>query len=452
MEKKILNEFIKTNPKLWTKNIIDDLKKLGYNEIPKYNSKENITIEPFYTDNIKSIDSKYPNSWSIAQKIDVNNSLVANSKALELIKKGANSIHFNIQNNSISLEDLLNKIPIEKTELFFKTKSCSNSFLKSLNKLAKDSKSFNISYDPIGLLAKSGNWECSMDDDLNSLKNKTNLLTSFKNLIVVESGLYQNAGANIFEEIAFSLSHANEYLNFLNGDVANKIAFNISIGPNYFFEIAKLKAFKILWEAITNKYKNTVSSPHIIATPSKRNKTIYEYNNNILRTTTECMSAIFGGANTISNITYDNIFNIENEFSKRIALNQLLIIKHETNIDKVKNAADGSHYINDLTNIIAQESLIIFKEIEKNGGFIKSLEKNIIQSRIKKSHKVEQKLFNEAKEKLIGINIYSDLDRKIKPEITKDILKPKIKINTIIEPVSEIRLAEKIELSRINNE
>ena len=170
MEKKILNEFIKTNPKLWTKNIIDDLKKLGYNEIPKYNSKENITIEPFYTDNIKSIDSKYPNSWSIAQKIDVNNSLVANSKALELIKKGANSIHFNIQNNSISLEDLLNKIPIEKTELFFKTKSCSNSFLKSLNKLAKDSKSFNISYDPIGLLAKSGNWECSMDDDLNSLK------------------------------------------------------------------------------------------------------------------------------------------------------------------------------------------------------------------------------------------------------------------------------------------
>ena len=327
MEKRILNEFIKTNPKLWTKNILDDLKKLGYNEIPKYNSKENITIEPFYTDNIKSIDSKYPNSWSIAQKIDVNNSLVANSKALELIKKGANSIHFNIQNNSISLEDLLNKIPTEKTELFFKTKSCSNSFLKSLNKLAKDSKSFNISYDPIGLLAKSGNWECSMDDDLNSLKNKTNQLTRFKNLIVVESGLYQNAGANIFEEIAFSLSHANEYLNFLNGDVANKIAFNISIGPNYFFEIAKLKALKILWEAITNKYKNTVSSPHIIATPSKRNKTIYEYNNNILRTTTECMSAIFGGANTISNITYDNIFNIENEFSKRIALNQLLIIK-----------------------------------------------------------------------------------------------------------------------------
>ena len=452
MDKKLLNEFIKTDAKLWTKNILDDLKKLGYNEIPKYNSKENIIIEPFYTDDIKSIDSKYPNSWSIAQKIEVNNSLVANSKALELIKKGADSIHFNLQNSSISLKDLLNKIPIKKTELFFKTKSYSNPFLKSLNKLAKDSKSFNISCDPVGLLVKSGNWEYSMDNDLNSLKNKINILTNFKNSIIVESGLYQNAGANIFEEIAFSLSHANEYLNFLNGDIANKIAFNISVGSNYFFEIAKLKALKLLWKAITNKYNNTVSSPHIIATPSKRNKTIYEYNNNILRTTTECMSAIFGGANTISNITYDNIFNVENEFSKRIALNQLLIIKYETNIDKVKNAADGSNYINDLTNTIAKESLIIFKEIEKNGGFIKSLEKNIIQSRIKKSHNVEQKLFNEAKEKLLGINIYSDLERKIKPEITKDILKSEIKTNTIIEPIYEIRLAEKIELKRINNE
>ena len=452
MEKRILNEFIKTDPKLWKKNILDDLQKLGYNEIPKYNSKENIIIEPFYTDNIKSIDSKYPKSWSIAQKINVNNSLDGNSKALELIKKGANSIHFNIQNSSISLEDLLNKIPIDKIELFFKINSCSNSFLKSLNKLAKDSKSFNISHDPIGLLAKSGNWEYSMDDDLNSLKSKIFLLTNFKNSIVIESGLYQNSGANIFEEIAFSLSHANEYLNFFNGDVANKIAFNISIGPNYFFEIAKLKALKLLWETITKEYNFTVSSPHIIATPSNRNKTIYDYNNNILRTTTECMSAIFGGAKTISNITYDNIFNVENEFSERIALNQLLIIKHETNIDKVKNAADGSHYINDLTNTMAQESLVIFKLIEKNGGFIKSLEKNIIQSRIKKSHKIEQKLFNEAKEKLIGINIYSDINRKIKSEVTKEIVKSQIKTDTIIEPIYEIRLSEKIELNRISNE
>jgi methylmalonyl-CoA mutase len=164
------------------------------------------------------------------------------------------------------------------------------------------------------------------------------------------------------------------------------------------------------------------------------------------------MSAILGGANTISNITYDNIFNNKNEFSDKIALNQLLIIKHETHIDKVKNAADGSYYINSLTNRIAEESLMVFKEIEKNGGFISALEKNLIQKRVDESHKVEQELFNNNKEKLLGINIFADIDQKIKSEIKKSVLTNSATRNTKIKPISEIRLAEEIELNRIKNE
>ena len=129
-----------------------------------------------------------------------------------------------------------------------------------------------------------------------------------------------------------------------------------------------------------------------------------------------------------------------------------MIIKHETHIDKVKNAADGSYYINSLTNRIAEESLRIFKEIEKNGGFISALEKNLIQKRINKSHKVEQELFNNNKEKLLGINIFADIDQKIKPEIKKSVLTNSITRNTEIKPISEIRLAEEIELNRIKNE
>ena len=291
-----------------------------------------------------------------------------------------------------------------------------------------------------------------MNEDLNKLNKNINILKNFNNVIIVDSGLYQNSGANIFEEIAFTLNHANEYLNHFNGNCANKIAFNISIGSNYFFEIAKLKVLRLLWATITKEYNNEIHYPYIIAKPSKRNKTIYDYNNNILRTTTECMSAILGGANTISNITYDNIFNNKNEFSDKIALNQLLIIKHETHIDKVKNAADGSYYINSLTNRIAEESLRIFKDIEKNGGFISALEKNLIQKRINKSHKVEQELFNNNKEKLLGINIFADIDQKIKPEIKKSVLTNSTTRNTEIKPISEIRLAEEIELNRIKNE
>ena len=454
---KILDEFIKIDSKLWNKKIKDDLIKLGHSSIPSYNSKENIKIKPFYTsedlNNLKNSDSNYPNSWAICQNITADNSSDANIKALELINKGAESMNFIIQNDSILCNDLLKNIDIEKTELFFKIKFHSNSYLKSLNDIIKSSStSFNISYDPIGSLVKTGSWESSMNEDLDKLNKNINILEKFNNVIIVNSGLYQNSGANIFEEIAFTLSHANEYLNHLNGKCANKIAFNISMGSNYFFEIAKLKALRLLWSTITKEYNNEINFPHIIAKPSKRNKTIYDYNNNILRTTTECMSAILGGANTISNITYDSIFNNKNEYSDKIALNQLLIIKHETYIDKVKNAADGSYYINSLTNRIAEESLRIFKEIEKNGGFISALEKNLIQKRVNKSHKVEQELFNNNQDKLLGINIFADIDQKIKSEIKKSVLTNSTTRNTEIKPISEIRLAEEIELNRIKNE
>ena len=454
---KILDEFIKIDSKLWNKKIKDDLIKLGHSSIPSYNSKENIKIKPFYTsedlNNLKNSDSNYPNSWAICQNITADNSSDANIKALELINKGAESMNFIIQNDSILCNDLLKNIDIEKTELFFKIKFHSNSYLKSLNDIIKSSStSFNISYDPIGSLVKTGSWESSMNEDLDKLNKNINILEKFNNVIIVNSGLYQNSGANIFEEIAFTLSHANEYLNHLNGKCANKIAFNISMGSNYFFEIAKLKALRLLWSTITKEYNNEINFPHIIAKPSKRNKTIYDYNNNILRTTTECMSAILGGANTISNITYDSIFNNKNEYSDKIALNQLLIIKHETYIDKVKNAADGSYYINSITNTIAEESLRIFKDIENNGGFISALEKNIIQKRIDKSHRIEQELFNNNKEKLLGINIFTDIDQKIKSEINKPIFTKSNTRKTKIKPISEIRLAEEIELSRIKNE
>ena len=454
---KILDEFSKIDSKLWNKKIKDDLKKLGYSNITSYNSKENIKIKPFYTsddlNNLKNADSYYPDSWTICQNISADNSSVANIKALELINKGAESINFIIQNNSIRCKDLLKNIDIEKIELFFKIEFHSNSFLKSLNDIIKSSStSFNISFDPIGSFAKTGGWKSSMNEDLDKLNNNIKILEKFNNVIIVNSGLYQNSGANIFEEIAFTLSHANEYLNHFNGKCANKIAFNISMGSNYFFEIAKLKALRFLWSKITKEYNNEINFPHIIAKPSKRNKTIIDYNNNILRTTTECMSAILGGANTISNITYDSIFKNKNEYSEKIALNQLLIIKHETHIDKVKNAADGSYYINNIANTIAEESLKIFKDIENRGGFITALEKNIIQKRIEKSHKIEQELFNNNKEKLLGINIFTDLNQKIKSEINKPIFTKSNTRNTKIKPISEIRLAEEIELSRIKNE
>ena len=193
MAEKILGEFIKTSSKLWNKKFRDDLKKLGHSNILSYNSKENIKIKPFYTsedlNNLKNTDSTYPNNWRICQNITADNSTDANIKALEFIKKGADSINFVIQNDSISCKELLKNIDIEKTELFFKIEFHSNSYLKSLNDIIKSSSaSFNISYDPIGSLVKTGSWESSMNEDLNKLNKKINILEKFDNVIIVNSG------------------------------------------------------------------------------------------------------------------------------------------------------------------------------------------------------------------------------------------------------------------------
>ena len=173
--------------------------------------------------------------------------------------------------------------------------------------------------------------------------------------------MYQNAGANMVQQIAYSLGQANEYFNRIES-ITKPIVFEVAVGTNYFFEIAKLRALRLLFNLIAKEYNHTLEC-NIIVSPTKRNKTLYDYNVNMLRTTTECMSAIIGGANAIANLPYDALYHKDNEFGDRIARNQLLILKNESYFDKVNNPADGSYYIETLTNQLAEKSLTLFKDM-----------------------------------------------------------------------------------------
>ena len=206
-----------------------------------------------------------------------------------------------------------------------------------------------------------------------------------------------------------------------------------------------------LWSALASEY-GVNAECQIFVTPSKRNKTLFDYNTNILRTTTECMSAILGGANTISNLAYDSIYHKINEFGERNARNQLLILKHESYFDKVNNPADGAYYIESLTEQLAEKSLLLLREIEANGGFLKQLKEGIIQRKIKESAEKEQKLFNEQEIILLGTNKHLNPNDLMKQELE---LYPFVKMNprkTLIEPIIESRLAETIEQQRLKIE
>jgi methylmalonyl-CoA mutase len=273
--------------------------------------------------------------------------------------------------------------------------------------------------------------------------------------VTIDGALYQNAGANRVQQLAYMLSQAHEYLHLFeshqNPVVFPEPTFKVAVDSDYFFEIAKLRALRLLWQSLASSY-NAPESCHIITQPSKRNKTLYDYNVNLLRTTTECMAAIIGGADTICNLPYDSIYHKDNEFGDRIARNQLLILRNESYFGEVSNPADGAYYIETLTDQLAEKALHLFKNLEASGGFLKGLKQHTIQKKIKEQADKDQQLFNSGERVLVGSNVY---------ENPKDTMKENIEIypflktkpgKTLLEPILEKRLAEFMEQKRLDNE
>lgn len=451
MSKSLFKEFEPVSLKEWKQKIQADLKGADYNETLIWKTNEGIDVKPVYhSDNFDELSNTKATTFKICQTVYVPDAKNANLKAVEALGKGAESIKFVVPTKDVSLEDLLNNIDLASTPIHFELQFLDAGFIKKLNSFGSKSGIY-INIDIVGNLAKSGNWFKDLKEDHlvleEIIKNSDNLTSSLS----IDSSLYQNAGASIVQQLAYSLAHANEYLNHFSDDIKNQISFNVAVGTNYFFEIAKLRALRMLWKTIASEYKNN-SDCHIFVTPTKRNKTLYDYNTNMLRTTTECMSAILAGANTICNLAYDEIYHKNNEFGERISRNQLLVLKHESYLDKVNNPSDGAYYIESLTNQLAEKALELFKNIEANGGFLTQLKEGTIQRKIKETAKKEQEQFNNEEEILLGTNKHPNPNDKMKDELE---LFPFVKTNkrkTLIEPIIENRLAETLEQNRLKTE
>ncbi|MFD1602812.1 methylmalonyl-CoA mutase subunit beta [Flavobacterium artemisiae] len=450
----LFDDFNPISSKQWKQKIQFELDGADYNQTVIWNSPEDIQVKPFYHSDefSKAADvNTTASNFKICQNIFVFDVEKSIERALNTLERGAESLRFTIQNEKIDIQKLLENLLLENRTVYFHFSFISIDFVKKLDVISIQKKAhFYCNFDPIGQLAREGNWFSTSEktnfDTLNLLfKNTSNL-----NLLSVDLGLYQNSGANITQQIAYSLAHANEYLNRFP-DLSKQIVFQVSVGTNYFFEIAKLRALRMLFNLIAKEYNSNIDC-HILATPTKRNKTIYDYNVNMLRTTTECMSAILGGADAIANLPYDALYHKDNEFGDRIARNQLLVLKHESYFDKVDNPADGSYYIESLTMQLAEKSLALFKDIEANGGFLKLLNDGTIKKKIQESANKEQELFDSKKEVLLGTNKYPNKDDRMKHDLE---LFPFVKIKprkTLITPIIEKRLAEKMEQERLEQE
>ncbi|MCF6307857.1 MAG: methylmalonyl-CoA mutase subunit beta [Flavobacteriaceae bacterium] len=465
MSKFLFSEFNEVSAKEWKQKIQADLKGVDYNDTLIWKNLEGIDVKPFYHQddfqyNFQDI-SGFPKHWNIMQSIFIDDETIANQLILDVTSRGAEAVLL-VSEKPFDIEIVFNNFPFKDCKIHFDFKFLSEEFISQLKDFFSGKNAtvfYNI--DIIGNLARSGNWFHNLKEDHSVLEAILQKKSS-ENILSIDTTLFQNAGATMVQQLGYGMAQANEYLNRFcdtchsEGGTTEKsnfssITFKISVGTNYFFEIAKIRAFRKLFALIAKEY-NISTNCNIIAIPSKRNKTLYDYNVNLLRSTTEYMSAIQGGANYIVSLAYDSIYHKSNEFGERIARNQLLVLKEESYFNFSKDPSKGSYYIESLTDQLSEKALELFKNIETNSGFLSQLKEGTIQRKIKESAQKEQELFDSGKLELLGTNIHPNPNDQMKDDLE---LYPFVKTKprkTLIEPIIEKRLSEKLEQERLKNE
>jgi len=429
-----------------------ELKGADYNKTLVWQSLEGIDVKPFYhADNYECVAVPMAKEdFKISQQIFIDNPEIANKIAIDSLSKGVENIVF-VAKESFDIDVLFQgfKDLKKKPTVYFKMEFLSVSFNSTLLDYSNDFP-INLQIDVIGHFAKTGNRFQNKKSDFSSLAEIL-IKHPLQNQLSVNAAIYQNAGANAVQQVAYALAHATEYLNVFEKEEISTMQFQFAIGSNYFFEIAKLRAFRYLWKQVTSTFSEDIK-PIISAKPSVRNKTLYDYNVNMLRTSTEYMSAILGGADVVEIQAYDTIFKKSNDFSNRIARNQLLVLREENGFEAAQSFAKGSYFIESLTVEIAKKALELYKDIEKQGGFMVALKSGKIQEKIKEVATKEQDLFDQGEISLLGTNKYPNSEDKMKDEIE---LFPFLKTNinqTQIQPILSKRLAEKMEQERLEKE
>ena len=230
----------------------------------------------------------------------------------------------------------------------------------------------------------------------------------FERNIAIDISLHQNSGASISQQLAFALAKTKDLTEIFGSEILNKIIFRFAIGGNYFFEIAKIRAFKLLFNQFSKEF-GLDEIPYIFAETSLRNKSISDAENNLIRSTLELSAAMIGGADAV----FCNDYKIKSSttLSEEISFKQQIVLAYESIINVFDDAGNGSYYIENITQQFAEKSWKLFLEIENSGGYSENLKSGKIQRDIYSQAIEEQNWIEEGRLKLIGVNLYPKLEK-----------------------------------------
>ena len=437
-KEKLFADFTAPTRQEWRDKIEVDLKGADYEKKMVWRTNEGFSMQPFYLKEdvdklptVNALPGEFPfvrgnkkdnNVWYVRQNIVANDPKEANAKALDILNKGIDSLGFRIPGEKVSkefIETLLDGIYCDCVEVSFRT--CQRHVLELADILVAyyEKKGYDkekivggIGFDPIERMLMKGKDTTMLLPDMPKLVEK---LKEYPNLrcVMVHSDLLCNSGAYVYQELGYALAWGKEYLEqLINAGVdvdlaAKKIKFYMGIGGNYFMEIAKFRAARMLWAQIVKQYEpkcDCAAKMCINAATTTYNQTVFDSYVNMLRSQTETMSAALAGVHSVVVTPFDAPYETPTEFAERIARNQQLLLKEECHFDKIVDVSGGSYFVEELTVAIAKEAWKLFLAVEDEGGFLAAVQAGKIQEVINSTDAARHANAGKRKEFLLGTN------------------------------------------------
>ena len=393
-----LAEFPPVASEAWERAIREDLKGAGYAEKLIWRSPEGFDVKPYYRaedlggiEFLNAAPGEFPyvrgihsgGGWRIRERVDAVDPEDANRAAQLAVAAGAEEIAFSrvAVANSSDLAILLSNL--SEVVVHFETASVATVDLL-IDRLHNRPGALTLS---AGL-----DWSADPDASASILVKAPSSFAPF----TIHAEAFQESGATSVEEAGLALASGVDFLRAMQQrglapeSAAASITFSFAMGPEFFMQAAKLRAFRLVWAQAAESFgiAREYTLARIYARTSRWNRTISDPHTNALRGTTEAMSAIFGGAESIYVAPFDECGGTPDEASRRLARNTQIILKDEAFLARVADPAGGSYYVETLTDSIASRAWKLLQEIESAGGWRKA--SDLITRRLKQGSSARQ--------------------------------------------------------------
>lgn len=438
-KEKLFDQFPPVSYDEWRKKVETDLKGADFDKKLVWRTNEGFNVQPIYriedVEDFKTTNSlpgQFPyvrgtrtdNDWYARQEILAEDPKQANADARDVLTRGITSLGFKVT-EAADVPTLLNGIDLTKVEINLdccpgKAVDVAKALVEYIKAQgATEAFRGSIAFNPLRKALRHGAPLCDC-----VVSKAVALIEAVKDIptlrvIDVDSAMFCNAGAFIYEELGYALAWGAQWMTALTeagvsvDEAARRIKFDMGVSSNFFMEIAKFRAGRMLWADIVKQYKpedEATAKMMVHASTSRYNQTIFDAHVNLLRSQTETMSAAVAGVDSITVTPFDAPYKKPDAFSERIARNQQFLLKEESHMDKVIDPAGGSYYVETLTVSIAREAWKLFLSIDEAGGFFAKVADGTVQQAVAEASKKRHTDVARRKEILLGTNQYPNIN------------------------------------------